>query len=121
MVAHFRAEYPVAVFEDFFDFLSFQTIHQNQKQALTIFLVLNTLDLFERSLLLMEKHKQIQLYLRHDSDSRKCIQLALKRSAKYKDESILYKDYGSLHNWLLHFDLLEKAKDLKESEEIRLP
>jgi hypothetical protein len=117
----FKNREPVAVFEDFFDFLSFQTIHQNQKQALTIFLVLNTLDLFERSLLLMEIHKQIQLYLRHDSDSRKFIQLALKRFLRYKDESILYKDYKSLHTWLLHFGSLRKAEDLKESERIKLP
>ena len=46
----------ITVFEGFFDFLSYQTIHQNQEQELTNFLVLNSLAFFERSLLLMEKH-----------------------------------------------------------------
>jgi hypothetical protein len=117
----FKSRKSIAVFEDFFDFLSFQTIYQNEKQPLPIFLVVNTLDLFERSLLLMEKHKQIHLYLKHDNGSRKCIQFALKRSSRYKDESILYKDYESLHTWLLHFGSLPGTEDLKEAEGIRLP
>ncbi len=60
----------IAVFEGFFDFLSYQFIYQNQEQQLsnlpdghTGFLVLNSLSFFERSLILMEKHERIQLYL----------------------------------------------------------
>jgi hypothetical protein len=53
----------IAVFEGFFDFLTYQSIHQNQKQPLTDFLILNSLAFFERSFLLMEKHEHIHLYL----------------------------------------------------------
>ena len=51
----------IAVFEGFFDFLTYQTIHQNQTQPLTDYLVLNSLAFFERSLLLMEKHQSVHL------------------------------------------------------------
>jgi hypothetical protein len=51
----------VAVFEGFFSFLSYQTIHKNQEQPLTNFLVLNSLSFFQRSASLLEKHKSIHL------------------------------------------------------------
>jgi len=51
----------ITVFEGFFDFMSYQSIYQNQEQELTSFLVLNSLSFFERSLLLMEKHESIHL------------------------------------------------------------
>ena len=72
----------IAVFEGFFDFLTYQTIHQNQQQPLTDFLILNSLAFFERSLLLMEKHEHIHLYLDHDEAGKKCLDIALKRSLK---------------------------------------
>ena len=40
----------IAVFEGFFDFLSYQFIHQNQNDISINFLVLNSLSFFERSL-----------------------------------------------------------------------
>lgn len=46
----------IAVFEGFFNFLSFQAIHKNKEQPLTNFLVLNSLSFFEKSRTLMEKH-----------------------------------------------------------------
>ena len=65
----------ITVFEGFFDFLNYQTI---QEQMLTNFLVLNSLAFFERSLLLMEKHDKIHLYLDHDEPGRKCTELSQK-------------------------------------------
>ncbi|MEJ7671714.1 MAG: toprim domain-containing protein [Chitinophagaceae bacterium] len=72
----------IKVFEGFFDFLSYQTINQNQQPELTNFLVLNSLAFFERSLLVMEKHKSIHLYLDNDTAGRKCTLIAQERSLK---------------------------------------
>ena len=106
----------IAVFEGFFDFLTYQSIHQNQHQPLTNFLVLNSLSFFERSLLLMEKHEQVHLYLDHDEAGRKCVELALKRSPSYKDESNLYHGYKDLNEWVMHFGKLHKKQSLKVSK-----
>jgi hypothetical protein len=73
----------ISVFEGFFDFLSHQSIHQNQEQELTNFLVLNSLSYFERSLLLMEKHTSIHLYLDQDDAGRKCTKFAEKKIPKF--------------------------------------
>lgn len=105
----------VTVFEGFFDFMSYQTIHQNQQQELTNFLVLNSLSFFERSLLLMEKNESIHLYLDQDEAGRKNTKLALKRSPDFKDESKLYKGYKDLNDWLINFGKLKKQQSIKKS------
>lgn len=92
----------IKVFEGFFDFLSYQSIHQNQQQELTNFLVLNSLSFFERSLLLMEKHECIHLHLDNDEAGRKCTNIAQKRSLKFKDESKLYQGQKDLNEWLIN-------------------
>jgi DNA primase len=98
----------ICVFEGFFDFMSYQSIHQNQDHELTNFLVLNSLSFFERSLLLMEKHQRIHLYLDQDNAGRKCTGMALKRSLQFKDESKLYKHYKDINDWLVNFGKLGK-------------
>lgn len=103
----------ITVFEGFFDFLSYQTIHQKQDPPLTNFLVLNSLAFFERSLLLMEKHDKIHLYLDHDEAGRKCTQLAQKRSPKFHDESKLYKGYKDLNDWTMNFGKVQKLRQSK--------
>lgn len=90
----------VVIFEGFFDLLSYQTIHKNQPPELTNFLVLNSLAFFERSLLLMEKHDNVKLYLDHDDAGRKHTAMALKRSLKFEDCSRLYKGCKDLNEWL---------------------
>jgi hypothetical protein len=53
----------IKVFEGFFDLLTFQSMHQNEQNDPANLLVFNSLSFFERSLLLMEKHQSIDLYL----------------------------------------------------------
>ena len=98
----------LSVFEGFFDFMSYQSIHQNQEHELTNFLVLNSLAFFERSLLLMERHQSIHLYFDQDNAGRKCTSIALKRSVQFKDESKLYKGYKDINDWLVNFGKLGK-------------
>ena len=105
----------VKVFEGFFDFLSYQTIHQKAGQHLTNFLVLNSLSFFERSLLLMEKHERIHLYFDHDKEGMKWTALAQKRSLKFTDESKFYKDHKDLNEWLMNFGKLELKKKKSHS------
>jgi len=101
----------ITVFEGFFDFMSYQTMIQNQPNELTNFLVLNSLSFFERSLLLMEKHERIHLYLDQDNAGRKYTHLALRRSSNFKDESKLYKGYKDLNDWLMNMGKLLKKNN----------
>ena len=88
----------LAVFEGFFDLLAHESSRINQPQ-LTNYLVLNSLAFFERSLLLMEKHDRIKLYLDNDEGGKKCTLQAVKRSSRFSDESNMYKGYKDLSEW----------------------
>ncbi len=105
----------ISVFEGFFDFLSYQFIYQNQDETLTNFLVLNSLSFFERSVLLMEKHKEVHLYLDHDKAGKKWLELALNRSKKYVDESKLYAGYKDLSEWHISSGKVQKSVILRPS------
>lgn len=66
----------VAVFEGFFSYLSYLTIHRDEP-ALTNFLVLNSLAFFQKSRTIMENHRQVHLFLDRDAAGRKHTALAL--------------------------------------------
>jgi hypothetical protein len=100
----------ITVFEGFFDFLSYQSLVENQDQPITNFLVLNSLSFFERSFPLMEMHREVHLYLDQDPTGRRCTRLAMQRSNRCKDESQLYKGYKDLNDWMINFG---KPHDLK--------
>jgi len=103
------------VFEGFFDFLSYQFIHQNQEDVLTNFLVLNSLSFFERSVLLMEKHEHIHLYLDNDDAGKKWMEFAQRRSQKYINESKLYHGYKDLNEWHISFGKVQHQKNIRHS------
>lgn len=66
----------IAVFEGFFSFLSYQTIHHKSTGQLTNFLVLNSLSFFKKSRQPMEEHQKINLYLDRDNAGTNCTQNA---------------------------------------------
>lgn len=101
----------LAVFEGFFDFLSYQILVHNQQHELTNFLILNSLSFFERSQLLMEKSASVHLYFDNDTAGKVCVAAALKRSKQYHDESHLYKGYKDLNDFLTGKKLVLKQSN----------
>lgn len=90
----------LAVFEGFFDFLSYLTIYQNQPAPLRDFLVLNSTSFFERQLPIMQLYMRVHLYLDNDKTGTKCTTLALEKSSRqFIDERSLYANYKDLNEW----------------------
>jgi DNA primase len=98
----------IAVFEGFFSFLSYQTLHQKNPAELTNFLVLNSLSFFEKSRQLMEQYQKIKLYLDRDTAGINRTENALKWNIKYSDKSDLYKNFKDLNDCLVHQDQQHK-------------
>ncbi|WP_121355712.1 toprim domain-containing protein [Flavisolibacter nicotianae] len=92
----------VDVFEGFFDFLSFQTIHQNQPPANSSTVVLNSLSFFEKARPFIERHDAINLYLDRDKSGQNYTRYALSLSGKYRDNSDLYKHHKDLNDWMMN-------------------
>ena len=103
----------VAVFEGFFDFLSFGTIYQNQSPAKTNIVVLNSLSFFEAARPFMEQHDVIHLYLDRDRSGQNCSRHALSLSGKYRDRSDLYQHHKDLNDWVMN---IGKPKQQTSSE-----
>lgn len=92
----------LAVFEGFFNFLSFQTVNRNLKSQICSSLVLNSLAFFEKSRPLMEKYRQVFLLLDRDKAGLRYTQEALKWDAgKYLDRSDFYRPNKDLNKWLI--------------------
>lgn len=121
-----NGEQRVAVFEGFFSFLSFLTLHQFQPQPPANFLVLNSLSLFEKSRLAMEKHAAIHLYLDRDAAGMKLTQQSLKIGPQYQDCSMLYQDFKDLNQWLIQHihrvkresQALNRAKEIAQNRQV---
>jgi len=100
----------VVVFEGFFSFLSYHAIPKNQEQPLTNFLILNSLSFFEKSKPLLEGHASIHLFLDRDKAGLKQTKEALKISDSYKDESVIYKGYKDMNDWLTEKRMVKELR-----------
>lgn len=104
----------VAVFEGFFNYLSYRTMNHKAGELLTNFLVLNSLSFLEKSRNLMENHEQVNLYLDRDKAGVNFVQEALKwNQYLYKDRSNLYSNHKDLNDWLVN-----KQPDIKQGQKI---
>jgi hypothetical protein len=93
----------IAVFEGFFDYLSFATLNSNNQAPLTNSLVLNSLAFLERSRSLMEQYSRIYLILDRDAAGIATVAKALHWDpSRYIDRSDFYQGYKDLNDWLIH-------------------
>jgi hypothetical protein len=90
----------LAVFEGFFDFLSYRSIQQNQQLPALNFLILNSTSFFEKSREFMEQYDSVRLFLDRDKTGQNSTLQALSWSKKYRDESHLYNGYNDLNEWM---------------------
>jgi Toprim-like len=93
----------IAVFEGFFNYLSFQTINRDIQAPLTNSLVLNSLAFLEKSRSLMEQYNRIHLLLDRDTAGSNATKKALEWNPdKYIDRSNFYHGRKDLNEWLIH-------------------
>ena len=101
----------LAVFEGFFDFLSYQTLNANQDVPDRNFLILNSTAFFEKKLPFMQEHRHVHLYLDSDKTGEKCTLQALALDKeKFKDERGLYLPYKDLNDWLMNFGQTQRQR-----------
>lgn len=95
----------LAVFEGFFDFLSWLTIFKSWQNISTDFLVLNSISFFEKCLPEMGMYNEVQLYLDNDLPGKRCALSATTRSKIFSDKSYVYQNYKDLNDWLCRMKL----------------
>ena len=101
----------VAVFEGFFNFLSYKNMYYNQQEPLRNYLVLNSTSFFEKSRTKMQEHQRVHLFLDNDKTGQKYTEQALTLSKeKFQDERRLYQGYDDLNHWLMHIGQSQKQQ-----------
>ncbi len=89
----------LAVFEGFFDYLSFLSITKNQQSNEWDYCILNSLSFFDKTQSFLPKYDSIHLFLDNDKAGQICSNYARGLSTKYKDESKMYEHYKDLNEW----------------------
>ncbi|QLC67173.1 toprim domain-containing protein [Flavobacterium sp. LPB0248] len=105
-----------AVFEGFFDYLSYKVMNEKSASQQTNFLILNSLSFFNKSIQLMEKYERVNLYLDRDTAGLKLTGEALQRQpAKYTDQSFLYDQKKDLNEWLNEAQKVNRSQNFRRS------
>jgi hypothetical protein len=97
LISNTKSYNSLSVFEDFLDFLSYQTglpklnVSTKLPQSQTSFLILSNLTFFEMSIPLMERHKSVKLYLDVNKRGFEQPHMDIFNNKKYKDCSKVCK------------------------------
>ncbi|OKS85713.1 toprim domain-containing protein [Mucilaginibacter polytrichastri] len=100
----------VAVFEGFFDFLSFMVITDDAGFRSTDFIILNSLAFLESTHAILNGYKDVHLFLDNDTAGKAATELALSLCNHYHDESKRYDVYTDLNDWLVNAPKQSGAK-----------
>lgn len=104
----------LAVFEGFFDFLSYLVILPRRDTAPADFMILNSLAFFENAFPAMEGYRKVRLFLDNDRAGQNCSLMARSRDIRFVDESGLYRNHGDLNDFLVNVGRLpDRASRLK--------
>nr|WP_295931958.1 toprim domain-containing protein [uncultured Dyadobacter sp.] len=95
-----RGAEKTAVFEGFFDFLSYRSLNQQNTDAEN-YLVLNSVAFFARALPELQTIKRVELYLDQDQAGRLLTSRALAENGHFADKSVLYQNYKDLNQYLV--------------------
>ena len=90
-----------AVFEGFFDLLSYRVLQPEMKWPQTDYLVLNSLSLLERYLQPLLSYQEVVLYLDNDPAGQKATKSLLDKSTTFRNASDYYKAFQDLNEFLV--------------------
>jgi hypothetical protein len=105
----------LALFEGFFDFLSYKQMFAQQGSPKMNFLILNSTSFFEKSLPILQAHDRVYGYGQNDEAGNKIMTRAKATlQEKWIDQRSLYKDYKDLNDWLMHFGMVQKQHNRQQ-------
>ena len=95
----------LAVFEGFFDFLSYQMICKNKEETLHTFIILNSLSFSSKIESTVSNFEEVNLFLDRDKSGQKVTSRFLSLGSHIQDKSYLYSHHKDFNDWLQNFGL----------------
>jgi hypothetical protein len=94
----------VAVFEGFFDYLSYKSIEKSISSSDIDYLVLNSTSMFFAAVDILKRYKKISLFLDNNAAGKSAAEKIRQINENVEDCSILYDGYNDLNDWLCRED-----------------
>jgi hypothetical protein len=91
----------VAVYEGFFDFLSYYSYDKNERPLDEDAVILNSVAFFDRAKPFLEGYEQQLLRLDNDDAGDKCTAAALAYGTTYMDDRKWYEGFKDINEWLV--------------------
>lgn len=111
----------LSILEGFMDFLSAVQIDHSDFRKLikdSDFLILNSLRLLNRSLPLIESHKEVNLLLDNDLAAKEAMETLKNKGVQFNDASTLYSQYKDVNEYLIAIKKVKQAKDIEHTEDM---
>lgn len=100
-----KDDYPVYVFEGFFDFLSFIEIEVRKKVSIIVlesnFIILNSVSLIKDAISELKNYQEIHLFLDNDSAGKSACSQIKNAYPNAIDCSIIYENFKDLNDFLI--------------------
>lgn len=95
----------LAIFEGFFDFLSYQTVCKTYEETYRNFIILNTLSFVPKIEPILFGYREVHLFLDRDKSGQKATTYLLSLGSHLSDKSELYRNHKDFNEWLVNFGL----------------
>ena len=107
----------VCVLEGFMDFLSLLTLQNKQHPFKSDFLVLNSVNLVERSLDVLKSYQNVFTYLDRDKAGKQALEKYQAAGLSIVDVSRMYLGFKDLNEYLM--DQKTRQQELKKQQTLR--
>lgn len=95
-----RQNTEVAVFEGFFDYLSYRCMEKKIQYAATDYLIFNSTSMLFAAEEILKSYQKLSLFLDNDTAGKVTLQRIVEMNNNVEDCSSLYKDFKDLNKWL---------------------
>lgn len=102
----------LALFEGFFDFLSYQMVCKNWDDTSYNFIILNSLSFVQKMEPLLSGYEEVDSFFDRDKSGLKCTSYLSSLGSHIQDKSYLYSNHKDFNDWLQNFGL-KSNQDLK--------
>jgi hypothetical protein len=103
----------IAVFEGFFDALTFLSFVNCPDEELPNLLVLNSLVFFRSCMPVMDRYSRQHLFLDNDAAGDECTAMVTGKSSTYQDHRSLYKSHKDLNLWVCSIGKIVSRRQMK--------
>ncbi|MCG2792862.1 MAG: toprim domain-containing protein [Weeksellaceae bacterium] len=92
----------LAIFEGFFDFLSYKNLEKSMENRPSDYLILNSVSMIHKIKNSLNNYEKIDLYFDNDEAGNRAVEIIKNEKTEAEDCRVLYSDFKDLNDWAIH-------------------